>query len=129
MGYWQYPPIVEQYHVPVVVTGFEPLDIMEGDCGARSSNSRRAKRTSTMRTSGSCRSTATARRKKLLSEVFEVCAPSMARHRRFIPPERIPDESGVSVNSTLRHRFQVTNISARSNRRFAAAANASCEAP
>ena len=30
MGYWQYPPIVERYRVPVVVTGFEPLDIMEG---------------------------------------------------------------------------------------------------
>lgn len=30
MGYWQYPPIAEQYRVPIVVTGFEPLDIMEG---------------------------------------------------------------------------------------------------
>jgi hydrogenase expression/formation protein HypD len=30
MGYWEYPPIVEQYKVPVVVTGFEPLDILQG---------------------------------------------------------------------------------------------------
>ncbi len=30
MGYWEYPPIVEQYHVPIVVTGFEPLDILQG---------------------------------------------------------------------------------------------------
>jgi len=30
MGYWQYPPIAEKYRVPIVVTGFEPLDIMEG---------------------------------------------------------------------------------------------------
>lgn len=30
MGYWEYEPLVEQYHVPIVVTGFEPLDILEG---------------------------------------------------------------------------------------------------
>ncbi|MDZ7637428.1 MAG: hydrogenase formation protein HypD [Bryobacterales bacterium] len=30
MGYWQYPPLCEKYNVPMVVTGFEPLDILEG---------------------------------------------------------------------------------------------------
>jgi hydrogenase expression/formation protein HypD len=30
MGYWQYPPIANQYHVPIVVTGFEPLDLVNG---------------------------------------------------------------------------------------------------
>ncbi len=30
MGTQQYQPIVEQFRVPVVVTGFEPLDIMQG---------------------------------------------------------------------------------------------------
>ena len=30
MGYWEYPPIAEQYAVPIVVTGFEPLDIARG---------------------------------------------------------------------------------------------------
>jgi hydrogenase expression/formation protein HypD len=30
MGYWEYPPIAEQYQVPIVVTGFEPLDIAQG---------------------------------------------------------------------------------------------------
>lgn len=30
MGYWEYPPIAEQYKVPIVVTGFEPLDILQG---------------------------------------------------------------------------------------------------
>jgi len=30
MGTSQYPPLVEKYHVPIVVTGFEPLDILEG---------------------------------------------------------------------------------------------------
>ena len=30
MGYWQYPPLASRYQVPIVVTGFEPLDILEG---------------------------------------------------------------------------------------------------
>ena len=30
MGYWEYPPIAERYEVPIVVTGFEPLDILQG---------------------------------------------------------------------------------------------------
>src|SRR5689334_23073849 len=30
MGYEEYTPIVEKYHVPIVVTGFEPLDILLG---------------------------------------------------------------------------------------------------
>ncbi len=30
MGYWQYPPVAERWRVPIVVTGFEPLDLLEG---------------------------------------------------------------------------------------------------
>ncbi len=30
MGYWQYPPLARKYRVPIVVTGFEPLDLLEG---------------------------------------------------------------------------------------------------
>jgi hydrogenase expression/formation protein HypD len=30
MGYWEYPPIAKQYGVPIVVTGFEPVDILQG---------------------------------------------------------------------------------------------------
>lgn len=30
MGYSEYEPIVQQYNVPIVVTGFEPLDILQG---------------------------------------------------------------------------------------------------
>lgn len=30
MGYWEYPPIAERYGVPIVVTGFEPLDLLQG---------------------------------------------------------------------------------------------------
>lgn len=30
MGYWEYEPIVAKYQVPIVVTGFEPLDLLHG---------------------------------------------------------------------------------------------------
>ncbi|NOZ72383.1 MAG: hydrogenase formation protein HypD [Chloroflexi bacterium] len=30
MGYWQYEPIAEKYHIPIVPTGFEPLDLLQG---------------------------------------------------------------------------------------------------
>lgn len=30
MGYWEYPPLVDEFHIPMVVTGFEPLDIVQG---------------------------------------------------------------------------------------------------
>jgi hydrogenase expression/formation protein HypD len=30
MGYWEYEPLAEHYRVPIVVTGFEPLDLLHG---------------------------------------------------------------------------------------------------
>jgi hydrogenase expression/formation protein HypD len=30
MGYWEYPPLAEKYGIPIVVTGFEPLDLLDG---------------------------------------------------------------------------------------------------
>jgi len=30
MGYWEYPPLASKYHVPMVVTGFEPVDLLRG---------------------------------------------------------------------------------------------------
>ena len=30
MGYWEYPSLAERFHVPIVVTGFEPLDLLDG---------------------------------------------------------------------------------------------------
>ncbi|MEW6568394.1 MAG: hydrogenase formation protein HypD [Chloroflexota bacterium] len=34
MGYWEYEPIASEYRVPIVVTGFEPLDLVDGILGA-----------------------------------------------------------------------------------------------
>lgn len=30
MGWTEYEPLAEKYHVPIVVTGFEPLDVLQG---------------------------------------------------------------------------------------------------
>lgn len=30
MGYHEYLPIAERYHIPIVITGFEPVDILQG---------------------------------------------------------------------------------------------------
>lgn len=30
MGYWEYPPMAEKFQIPLVVTGFEPLDLLDG---------------------------------------------------------------------------------------------------
>jgi hydrogenase expression/formation protein HypD len=30
MGYHQYPPLAAKFHIPIVVTGFEPVDILDG---------------------------------------------------------------------------------------------------
>lgn len=34
MGYHEYPPLAEKYRVPIVVTGFEPVDLLRGVLGA-----------------------------------------------------------------------------------------------
>ena len=30
MGYWEYPPLADRFGIPIVVTGFEPLDLLDG---------------------------------------------------------------------------------------------------
>ncbi len=30
MGYWQYEPLLERWKVPIVITGFEPADVLDG---------------------------------------------------------------------------------------------------
>ena len=30
MGYDEYEPLAAEFHAPIVVTGFEPLDLLEG---------------------------------------------------------------------------------------------------
>ena len=30
MGFWEYEPIAERFNIPIVVTGFEPVDLLQG---------------------------------------------------------------------------------------------------
>ncbi len=30
MGFWEYEPIATRFHIPIVVTGFEPIDLLQG---------------------------------------------------------------------------------------------------
>jgi hydrogenase expression/formation protein HypD len=30
MGYWEYPSLADKFEIPIVVTGFEPLDLLDG---------------------------------------------------------------------------------------------------
>lgn len=30
MGFWEYPPLADRFEIPIVVTGFEPLDLLDG---------------------------------------------------------------------------------------------------
>jgi hydrogenase expression/formation protein HypD len=30
MGYWEYEPLIKKYPVPIIITGFEPLDLLQG---------------------------------------------------------------------------------------------------
>jgi hydrogenase expression/formation protein HypD len=107
MGYWQYPPIVEKYRVPVVVTGFEPIDIMEG-----------LRRTLIQLEKGEAKLENAYERivtfegnreaQRLLSQVFEVCDRPW-RGIGVIP------QSGWRLSPAYHEfdaerRFQVTNI-------------------
>jgi hydrogenase expression/formation protein HypD len=72
MGYWQYEPIAERYRVPIVVTGFEPLDLLQGiymtvdaleagRYGVENQYARMVKREGNLKA------------QQLMSEVFEPC--------------------------------------------------------
>ncbi len=71
MGYREYEPLALKYKIPVVVTGFEPLDILQGVylC-ARQLEERRAEVENQYRRSA--KRDGNLKAKKLLQEIFEV---------------------------------------------------------
>jgi hydrogenase expression/formation protein HypD len=72
MGFEEYPPLAEQFHVPIVITGFEPVDMLEGvlrvvrqlEAGEAKVENQYGR---AVRPEGNLRSRA------LIEEVFEVC--------------------------------------------------------
>jgi hydrogenase expression/formation protein HypD len=109
MGYWQYLPIADKYKVPIVVTGFEPLDVMEGQRRALAQLERGESRVENayervVTFDGNQQA------QRLLADVFEVCDRAW-RGIGVIP------QSGWRLSAAYRefdaeHRFSVTGIRA-----------------
>ena len=73
VGYREYEPIAARYQVPIVITGFEPIDLLEGmlmtvrllEAGRREVENQYA--------AGASAATGTASRRNWSKQVFEVC--------------------------------------------------------
>jgi len=110
MGYWEYEPLAEKYQVPIVVTGFEPLDLLqgiyltivaleEGRHGVENQYSRSVRREGNLPA------------QKLLQQVFTVC------DRQWRGIGLIPN-SGYRLSAPFADfeaasRFNVTHITAQ----------------
>ena len=110
MGFWEYEPIAERYQAPIVVTGFEPLDLLqgvymtvkaleEGRVGVENQYSRAVTRQGNVPA------------QKLMGQVFQVC------DRAWRGIGAIP-ASGLCLrpefaNFDAAERFAVTGVTAR----------------
>src|SRR3954454_24504005 len=92
MGFEEYAPIAEKYRVPIVVTGFEPLDILQGIamCVAQLEEGRREVENQYSR---SVRREGNREAQKLMREVFTVVA------RKWRGVGEIP-ASGLGLSAT-----------------------------
>jgi hydrogenase expression/formation protein HypD len=110
MGYWQYPPLAARHHAPIVITGFEPLDILDGIRHAvMQLESGRAEVENAYERAVNFDGNGAAQ--KMLSDVFEVTDRAW-RGIGVIP------KSGWSLQPAYRefdaaHRFTVTGIQTR----------------
>ena len=107
MGYWEYPPLAEKFKVPIGVTGFEPLDLLDGIRRAivqleqgRHVVENAYERAVTFEGNKPAQ--------QILAQVFEVCDRAW-RGIGVIP------QSGWRLNADYRdfdaeHRFQITGI-------------------
>lgn len=107
MGYTQYEPIARRYQVPIIVTGFEPLDLLEGVL--RTVQQLESGRAEVENQYGrAVRREGNPQSLKLLDEVFEVC------DRKWRGVGLIP-KSGFKLRYEYRdhdaeRRFEVADI-------------------
>jgi hydrogenase expression/formation protein HypD len=113
MGYHEYPPIAQKYKVPIVVTGFEPVDIMQGIylCIKQLEEGRAEVENQYSR---SVRQEGNLPAQKLLQEVFQVV------HRKWRGIGEIP-HSGLGLRATYAEydaekRFGVAHLTAEESR-------------
>ncbi len=93
MGTGEYPPICAKYHVPIVVTGFEPVDILQGVymCLKQLEEGRFEVENQYSR---SVRPEGNPQARKMMEEVFEI-GPKNWRGIGWIP------ESGLALNKSF----------------------------
>ena len=72
MGYEEYYPIAEHYKVPIVITGFEPIDMLEGVLFTIRQLEQGQPRSKT-RIHRAVRLKGNEQSRKLIDDVFEVC--------------------------------------------------------
>lgn len=110
MGYWEYEPLAEKYQIPIVVTGFEPLDLLQGiDMTLRALEEGRYGVENQYTRSVSRAGNTSAQ--QMLRQVFDVCDRPW-RGIGIIP------NSGYRLKPELAHfdaeqRFEVEHISAQ----------------
>ena len=93
MGWTEYEPIAERYHVPIVVTGFEPLDLLEGILMAiRQLEEGRA--VVENQYARAVKREGNRAAQETVFRVFEVGRPHLARHRHD-PGVGLPPAAGV----------------------------------
>ncbi len=108
MGYWEYPPLAEKYKIPLVVTGFEPLDLLDGI------------RRAVLQLEAGTHEVENAYERivtydgnqpaqKLLARGLRSHRSRLARHRRH-PPQRLASELPHIRTSTPKPRFHITGI-------------------
>ena len=93
MGYSEYLPISARYKVPIVVTGFEPLDILEGMLMTDPAAGRRPRRRRKPILAHP-RPDRQSARAELDRQSLRSRRPQVARHRHH-PEERLPPAPGV----------------------------------
>ena len=90
MGYREYEPIAARYKVPIVITGFEPLDLLEGTLmTVRQLEQGRAEVENQYARAVTREGNVEAQ--KMIYRVFKVSRPELARHRDH-SEERLPAE-------------------------------------
>jgi len=101
MGYEEYIPLAEKYKVPIVVTGFEPVDILQGTCMAIKQLEEGRAEVENQYTR-SVRKEGNVPARKLIAEVFEVS------DRKWRGIGEIP-KSGFRLSSRFA-RFDAENV-------------------
>ena len=109
MGTDEYPPLAEKYGMPIVVTGFEPLDILEGIRAHGAAAGVRAATSWRTPTAGGARRRATRPPRRCCEDVFEVTDRAW-RGIGDDPAQRVAAVGRATADFDAEQRFDVAGI-------------------